>query len=112
MRLITPITLAVISLPVAATAQMATLEPDPDMPVKAGFDTGRAIFWAQPNFVPLRDPDWQPLRDALRSRAIAGNTPVVSFEAGGATMVLVSSQMAYHHVAQGDMNGEPWMVTF
>ena len=52
MRLITPTVLAVISLPVAATAQMATLEPDPDMPVKAGFDTGRAIFWAQPNFVP------------------------------------------------------------
>jgi hypothetical protein len=25
---------------------------------------------------------------------------------------LISSQMAYHHVAQGDMNGEPWMVTF
>ena len=37
---------------------------------------------------------------------------VVTFDVGGKTLVLVSSQMAYHHVAQGEMEGEPWMVTF
>lgn len=37
---------------------------------------------------------------------------MLAFEAGGRTLALVSSQMSYHHVAQGEMAGEPWMVTF
>ena len=88
------------------------VEADPNMPTKDGFDIGRAIFWSAPNFVPLRDPDWRPLRDARRARDVSDSTPVLVFEAGGSTLVLVASQMSYHHVAQGDMNGEPWMVTF
>ena len=86
----------------------AALDADPNMPKKEGFDTDRAIFWAAPNFVPLRNPDWQPMGDAR----LADETPVLVFEVGESTLVLVSSQMAYHHVAQGEMNGEPWMVTF
>ena len=85
---------------------------DPNMPIKEGFDTDRAIFWRAPNFVPLRNPEWRPLRAALRAGDVSDDTPVLMFEAGGSTLVLVSSQMSYHHVAQGDMNGEPWMVTF
>ncbi len=82
------------------------------MPVKDGFDTDRAIFWSQPNFIPLRDPEWQSLRGARRAGDISDKTTVVTFDVGGQTLVLVSSQMAYHHVAQGEMEGEPWMVTF
>lgn len=85
---------------------------DPSMPVAEGFDTERALFWAEPNFVPLRDPEWRPLRTVRRAREVADDTPVIVFEAGGQTLALVSSQMSYHHVAQGDMAGEPWMVTF
>ena len=97
----------------SASAQMsARVEADPDMPVKDGFDTDRAIFWETPNFVPLHDPDWQPLRGVVRSGEVAEETPVLAFEAGGRMLVLVSSQMSYHHVAQGEMEGEPWMVTF
>ncbi len=88
------------------------LEADPDMPVKDGFDTDRAIFWARPNFTPLRDPELQSLRAARRAGKVRDETTVVTFDVGGKTLVLVSSQMAYHHVAQGDMEGEPWMVTF
>lgn len=88
------------------------IAPDPDAPVKEGFDTGRAILWARPNFVPLRDPRFQPLRTVLRNGAVEDDTPVLVWRAGGATLAMVSSQMAYHHVAQGEMAGEPWMVTF
>ena len=42
------------------------LVADPDMPVKEGFDTDRAIFWGRPNFIPLRDPEWRSLRGARR----------------------------------------------
>ena len=88
------------------------LEADPDMPRKDGFDTDRAIFWGQPNFVPLRDPEWKSLRSARRAGDVTDETTVLSFEIAGKTLVLVSSQMSYHHVAQGEMEGEPWMVTF
>jgi hypothetical protein len=27
-------------------------------------------------------------------------------------LAFLTDQMAYHHVAQGEMNGEPWMVSF
>jgi hypothetical protein len=100
-------------VPGMSWAQMPDqLEADPSVPTKDGFDAERAIFWAAPNFDPLRNPEWQSLRDALRAGEVSDDAPVLVFEAGGATLVLVSSQMAYHHVAQGDMNGEPWMVTF
>ncbi len=96
-----------------AEAQRFTqVPPEPGQPVAEGFDTDRALFWAEPNFVPLRNPEWKPLRDARRAREVSDDTPVLVFEAGGRTLVLVSSQMSYHHVAQGEMAGEPWMVTF
>ncbi len=88
------------------------LEADPNMPVQDGFDTDRAILWARPNFTPLRDPEWQSLRGARRSGAVTNETTVLTFDVQGKTLTLVSSQMAYHHVAQGEMDGEPWMVTF
>jgi hypothetical protein len=86
--------------------------PPPDQPAAEGFDPERALFFAQSNFDPLRDPDWSPLRDVRDAGDVADDQPVLVFEAGGETLVLVSSQMSYHHVAQGEMAGEPWMVTF
>ena len=88
------------------------LEADPNLPVKDGFDTDRAIFWSRPNFTPLRDPEWQSLRGARRAGDISDETTVLTFNMRGKTLVLVSGQMAYHHVAQGEIEGEPWMVTF
>ena len=88
------------------------LQADPDMPTKDGFDTDLAILWARPNFVPLRDPEWQSLRAARRAGEVSDETIVVTFDVQGKTLALVSGQMAYHHVAQGEMDGEPWMVTF
>ena len=109
------IALAVLFAALAAplSAQFTDrLEADPNMPVRDGFDTDRAIFWARPNFTPFRDPEWQSLRRVRRAGDVTDQTTVVTFEVQGKTLALVSSQMAYHHVAQGDMEGEPWMVTF
>ena len=99
--------------PAEAEAQRFTqVPPDPGQPIAEGFETDRALFWAAPNFTPLRNPEWTPLRDARRARDVQDDTPLLVFEAGGKTLALVSSQMSYHHVAQGEMAGEPWMVTF
>lgn len=85
---------------------------DPDLPRKEGFDAERAFLGSQPIFTPLRDPDFESLRSALRRGDVAEDTPMLVFEAAGTTLSLVTSQMSYHHVAQGEMAGEPWMVTF
>ena len=107
------IALLIASFVTPLSAQFSDrLEADPEMPVKDGFDTDRAIFWARPNFTPLRDPEWQSLRRARRAGDVNDETTVVTFDVRGKTLVLVSSQMSYHHVAQGEMEGEPWMVTF
>ncbi len=96
-----------------AEAQRFTqVPPDPGQPIAEDFDTDRALFWAAPNFVPLRNPEWIPLREARGARNVQDDTPLLVFEAGGETLTLVSSQMSYHHVAQGEIAGEPWMVTF
>ena len=114
MRFVTIMMLTGAALwPGTGHAQMpATVEPDPNTPTREGFDIDRAIFWKAPNFIPFRNPEWRSLADVRRTGEISDDTPVLVFEAGGSTLVLVSSQIAYHHVAQGDMNGEPWMVTF
>ncbi len=102
-----------LCIPLSGSAQMPEMIPqDPDVPRKDGFDAERAIFWAQRNFDPLRDPAFQSLSDALDDGHVNRDTPVLVFEAGGETLVLVTSQMSYHHVAQGETAGEPWMVTF
>ena len=85
------------------------LEADPNMPVKDGFDTDRAIFWARPNFTPLRDPEWRSWRGARRAGAVSDETTVVTFDVQGKTLTLVSGQLPYHHVAPREMDGEPWM---
>jgi hypothetical protein len=88
------------------------LPVDPDLPRKAGFDVERAFLGSEPIFTPLRDPEFESLRGVLARGDVDQDTPMLQFRAGGRTLALVSSQMSYHHVAQGEMAGEPWMVTF
>lgn len=112
--LLPAVALALVGVaPAAAAAQMPGMVPaDPDAPRKEDFDTDRAIFWEERNFDPLRDPEWESLAEARRDGKVSDETPILTFEAGGQALVLVTSQMSYHHVAQGEMAGEPWMVTF
>ena len=96
----------------AEAQRFVQVPPPADQPAAEGFDPERALFFQQTNFDPLRNPEWNALRDARRVGAVDDDQPVLVFEAGGETLVLVTSQMSYHHVAQGEMAGEPWMVTF
>ena len=52
------------------------------------------------------------MAETRESGDVADGTVVVAFNLSGKTLALVSSQMSYHHVAQGELDGEPWMVTF
>ncbi|MBT8337125.1 MAG: hypothetical protein KJO11_11010 [Gemmatimonadetes bacterium] len=107
--------LAIALTPLPALGQIEVpdeLPVDPDLPVKAGFDVERAFLGSQPTFTPLRDPEFEPLRTVLRRGDVRDDTPMLVFRIADRTMALVTSQMSYHHVAQGEMAGEPWMVTF
>lgn len=109
------VALAFALVPIPAFGQIEIPEElpvDPDLPVKADFDVERAFLGSRPIFTPLRDPDFEPLRSVLRRGDVGDDTPMLVFRTADRTMALVSSQMSYHHVAQGEMAGEPWMVTF
>jgi len=52
------------------------------------------------NAVPLRSANLRPDEDLL------------VFERSGKRRALILRQMAYHHIAQGTISGEPYLVSF
>lgn len=48
----------------------------------------------------------------LAAFGLDGKAELLAFERGGARRVLLVKEMAYHHVCQGELMGEPYLVTF
>lgn len=63
-------------------------------------------------FRPLAVQRTERLADALRSNWVRGETPLLALERDGAALALLTSQMIFHHVAQGEWNGTPFLATF
>lgn len=64
-------------------------------------------------FKPFIVKDTMRLADALRRGKISKDSELLLIELNnGAIIALSREQMAYHHVAQGEINGEPWLVSF
>ncbi len=61
-------------------------------------------------FVPFRPPadQGEPLGDA----GLADDEELIIFERHGLRRALVVREMAYHHVAQGELAGQPYLVSF
>lgn len=76
------------------------------------FDPGRAILNDEPWFDPFRPTSVEPLRDALEDGRLTSDAALMVLERNGRHLALPTMQMSYHHVAQGDLAGEPWMVSF
>ena len=76
------------------------------------FDLDRALIMDQVPFEPFRVTDTRSLRAALDNGDIDKETRLLVMEHSTGSLALVVDQMAYHHVAQGDINGEAWMVSF
>ena len=79
----------------------------------AEFDIERAWLADEQIFVPFRVEETVPLAQALQEGTVDGETSLLVMdhpEAG--RIALITDQMAYHHVAQGAIAGEPWMVSF
>ena len=78
----------------------------------AEFDDRRALLLRKDIFAPYHVTSTSLLRDALSRGDLPEEAPVVVVECGAATLVLLTQQLLYHHVAQGELAGEPWMVSY
>ena len=73
------------------------------------FDTSRAKLKAPDMFERFRVPDQgEPLRDA----GLSADTAIMLVERGGENRAFILHQLTYHHLAQGRIGGEPYMVSF
>ncbi|NIS71511.1 MAG: hypothetical protein GTO12_22025 [Proteobacteria bacterium] len=94
-------------------AQIKSEQHD-DQPHKAAnvIDIDRALLRDQDLFPPFEVKDTVPLSKALTQGNVRKDTPIVLMESQTGSVSLLTHQMTYHHVAQGEMPGRPWMVTF
>ena len=74
-------------------------------------DRSRAVITRQRfQFVPFRPP--AESGDLLRDARLGEDEELIVFERRGLTRALVVREMAYHHLAQGELDGEPYLVSF
>lgn len=84
------------------------------------FDASRAHLSATDDFPPynVEAAVERPLRDVLASGEILPETELVITERVAPTatnptpLAFIDRQLAFHHVAQGEFAGHPWMVSF
>ncbi len=108
----TPLRLALSFLPLAGLALVASTDAQEPMKRVPGFEPGRAILGDSWGFDPFRVTDVESLADALDDGRVDEATPLLVLARGDARLALLTSQMSYHHIAQGELEGEPWMVAF
>ena len=77
-----------------------------------GFDVNRAMLRDGSRFTPFLVEESQLLSEALDQGVVDHDTRILVVERGGRRLALVTREMMFHHVAQGEMAGEPWMVSF
>ncbi len=76
------------------------------------FDVSRATLSDRDDFQPFYVKTTRPLQEALASGDVREDTSILLMEGNREALALLTQQMCYHHVAQGEMAGEPWMVSF
>lgn len=83
--------------------------------VRAGneeFDIERAMVVEGTMYEPFLVEGTRPLRVALREGLLQKQSRLIVMDHRQGAVALIMDQMAYHHAAQGEIMGEPWMVSF
>ena len=101
--------LSFLPLGLALASSGVAQEPVERVP---GFEPGRAILGDVWGFDPFRVTTMESLADALEDGRVGEGTPVLVLRRRDASLALLTTQMSYHHIAQGELAGEPWMVAF
>ncbi len=76
------------------------------------FDLSRAYILDSLVFAPFYVEEVRALRAALEEGVVHEETPLLVMNHEAGRLALLTEQLAYHHIAQGELSGEPWMVTF
>lgn len=84
----------------------------PAGPARAGFEPARFSASANGLFETFHVQDTERIRDALAAGLVAEDTIVLVIDLGRDTLALLTEQMAYHHIAQGQTAGTEWLVSF
>ncbi|MEM9775178.1 MAG: hypothetical protein AAF902_11405 [Chloroflexota bacterium] len=75
----------------------------------SNFDTERAALGGKPIFQPLIvERNVQPLQEAK----LSNNAQILTAERNGQKIAFLIRQLSYHHLAQGKLAGEPYLVSF
>ena len=96
---------AVLVAPAPAVAQ----DPASDGPE---FDISRWRDLGVGRFETYRVGETERLRDVLEAGTVLADTPVLVTETAAGPLAFVTDQMSFHHIAQGEAAGQPWMVSF
>jgi hypothetical protein len=67
------------------------------------------LSWKGFAFEPFQVPTQVVSLSCLR---LPPDLELIIFTRGGLTRALVAREMAFHHVAQGELGGQPYMVSF
>ncbi len=76
------------------------------------FKVDRVLVFDQPSWSPLHVKRTFSLAHALEAEMIAPDARVMYFELNGTVFVFQTLHLAFHHVVQGEFNGQAWMVSF
>ena len=63
-------------------------------------------------FEPFLVAETEPMRDAMSASKLQDDTRLLVLDHPAGVLAFLTDQMTYHHVAQGEIDGEPWMVSF
>ncbi|MEO1254987.1 MAG: hypothetical protein AAFY41_08890 [Bacteroidota bacterium] len=76
------------------------------------FDASRAILKDKDMFKPLQVTKTIPLAQALDKGKVSADTDLLLVNHPQEAIALHKGEMAYHHIAQGEIAGEPYLVSF
>lgn len=76
------------------------------------FDIDVARIGMGGRFEPFVVESLEPLADALRDGKVQKDTRLLVSHHPAGRVAFLTDQLTYHHVAQGSIAGEPWMVSF
>lgn len=76
------------------------------------FDTRLAILSKKNLFKPFEVKKTEPLRDVVKRGEVTEEREILMMENDRGGLALLTDQMSYHHIAQGEVEGKPWLVSF
>jgi hypothetical protein len=76
------------------------------------FDSSRARLNKKDMFQRFTVKGSEPLAKAVEQKKINSDDQILIVERSGESLAFAVSQIIYHHVAQGELAGQPYLVTF